>query len=266
MHFALVGPGRAGTAMAEALVRAGWTPARVAGRSPDAPSTLRAAERLGAEAVPVEDVGAGVPVVVLATPDAALAVTAEALAPSLEPGALVVHLAGSVGLEVFDGLGAARPDARVGAVHPLQTLPGRPDDAVRLAGAWFAVEGDPQAQLLVEAVGGRSFAVADRALYHAAACVASNHLVALLGQVERLAEAAGVPAEAFAPLIQATVANVASVGAAGALTGPVARGDAGTVLRHLDALPEDERDAYRVLAREALRLTGRDQPALEAVL
>lgn len=263
VQFALVGPGRAGTAIAEALTRAGWKPARVAGRSPHAPSTRRGAERFGAEAVPVGDAGRGVRVVILATPDAAVAATAERVAPSLERHALVVHLAGSLGLEVFDALLTSRPDTRVAAVHPLQTLPGRDDDAHRLAGSWFAVEGDPEAGLLVEAIGGRAFRVADRTLYHAAACVASNHLVALLGQMERLAGAAGVPAEAFGPLIEATLVNVRGAGASGALTGPVARGDAATVARHLDVLAESERPAYRALAREALRLSGRDDPALE---
>ena len=97
---------------------------------------------------------------------------------------------------------------------------------------------------------------ADRVRYHAAACVASNHLVALLGQVERLAAHAGVPFEAFLPLVTGTVENVDELGPAGALTGPVARGDDETVARHVDALPDDERDTYEALVREARRLAG----------
>jgi len=96
--------------------------------------------------------------------------------------------------------------------------------------------------------------------------VASNHLVALMGQVERLAEGAGVPVEAFVPLLDATVANVSARGAAASLSGPVARGDAATVARHLDALAPEERPAYRALAREALRLAGRSDGTLEALL
>ena len=99
----------------------------------------------------------------------------------------------------------------------------------------------------------------DRVRYHAAACVASNHLVALLGQVERLAAHAGVPLEAFLPLVRGTVENVADLGPAAALTGPVARGDLETVARHLDELPDDERDAYRALVVEARRLTAYDK-------
>jgi predicted short-subunit dehydrogenase-like oxidoreductase (DUF2520 family) len=106
----------------------------------------------------------------------------------------------------------------------------------------------------------------DRVRYHAAACVASNHLVALLGQVERLAATAGVPFEAFVPLVRGTVENVAELGPAAALTGPVARGDDETIARHVDALPVDERDGYRALLREARRLARREETALEETL
>jgi len=129
-----------------------------------------------------------------------------------------------------------------------------------LAGSWCAIDGSPRVEHLALTLGTRPFRIdpADRVGYHAAACVASNHLVALLGQVERLAANAGVPFEAFLPLVRRTVDNVADLGPAAALTGPVARGDDETVARHIDALPADERDAYRALACEARRLTGRE--------
>ena len=264
-RFALVGPGRAGTAITEALVQAGWRLSAVAGRSADAPSARALADRHHAAARPVAAVAAGADVVVVATPDAALAAAAAALAPSLAPGTLVVHLAGSLGLEVFDDLLAARRDTAVGAAHPLQTLPAgtTPD---RLRGVAFAVEGDERVVALVEAVGGRPFAVADRVAYHAAACVAGNHLVALVGQVERLAASAGLPADAFAPLMRTALDNALEHGAAASLTGPVVRGDATTVARHLDGIPGDERAAYRALAIEALRLADDPDPAVRAVL
>ena len=118
----------------------------------------------------------------------------------------------------------------------------------------------PEALELVEAVvvdlGGRSFTVADadRAAYHAAAAIASNHLVALLGQVERVAALAGVPLEAYLDLVRATLDNVAELGPAAALTGPVARGDWATVDRHRRALPPDELMAYDALVASARRL------------
>lgn len=264
-RFALVGPGRAGTALTEALTRAGWTLTGVAGRVPDAPSTRAAADRFGVSPRAVGEVGRSTAVVVVATPDGVVAEVAAELAPCVEQGALVVHLAGSRGLEVFEKLAQARPDVRLGACHPLMTLAGTRADGERLRGAWFAVDGDPGASAVAEAAGGRVFRVADRVSYHAAACVASNHLVALMGQVERLAARAGVPAEAFLPLAEATLANVGERGVRASLTGPVARGDTDTVAAHLDALPESERPPYRAFAREALRLANLAPDAERAV-
>jgi predicted short-subunit dehydrogenase-like oxidoreductase (DUF2520 family) len=256
--FTLVGPGRAGTAVACALAARGWRPVAVAGRTPDAPSTRAAAARLAAPAVEVADAGREADVVIVATPDAAIAASAAELAPALRPGALVVHLSGASTLHELDGVLLARPDVEVGSLHPLQSLPSADVGQRRLAGAWCAIDGSPRVEKIALTLGMRPFRLdaADkmRVRYHAAACVASNHLVALLGQVERLAAQAGVPFEAFLPLVRGTVENVDELGPAAALTGPVARGDDETLARHVDALPYDERDAYEALVREARRL------------
>jgi predicted short-subunit dehydrogenase-like oxidoreductase (DUF2520 family) len=263
--FALVGPGRAGSAVALALADRGWRPVAVAGRSADAPSTQKLAARLGARAVGVADAGRDADVVVIATPDAAIADTAAALAPALRPGSLVIHLSGASTLHELDGVVLARPDVQIGSLHPLQTLPSGDSGRARLAGSWCAVDGSPRVERIALTVGMRPFRLdpADRLRYHAAASVASNHIVALLGQVERLAANTGVPFEAFLPLVRGAVENVSELGPADALTGPVARGDHETVARHLDALPADERDAYRALVREARRLAGRDDAELQ---
>lgn len=261
--FALVGPGRAGTAVALALHSAGWRPVAVAGRTPDAASATRLGDRLGVATVPVGAAGRGVTLVVIATPDGAIESTARAVAGSLEPAALVIHLAGARGLDALAPVVDARPDVAVGALHPLQTLPDGAD-GTDLAGAFAAVAGPDAVVELALALGLRPFRVDDgrRARYHAAACVASNHLVALLGQVERLAAAADVGFEVFEPLVRASVDHAFAQGPRAALTGPVARGDVATVVAHLDALPGDEQGTYRALAREAHRLSERDDAAL----
>ncbi len=266
--LALVGPGRAGTTVAVALAARGWTPVAVAGRSVDAPSTVAVAERLGARVVEVADAGRDADLVVVATPDAAIADTALALAAGLRPGALVVHLSGACSVEELDKLQGERPDVEVGALHPLQSLPSVELGLERLPGSWCAVGGPPAVERLAVSLGMRPFRVAagDRARYHAAATIASNHLVALLGQAVRVAEAAGLPPEALLPLVRASIDNVEALGAVDALTGPVARGDVDTVARHLHTLPADEQPAYRALALEALRLSGRDDPALRDLL
>jgi predicted short-subunit dehydrogenase-like oxidoreductase (DUF2520 family) len=266
--LALVGPGRAGTTLAAALVARGWTTVGVAGRSVTAMSTQRAATRLDAPPVEVADAGRGAELVIVATPDAAIAETAGLLAPGLERGALVVHVSGACPLDELDKLRRARPDVAVGSLHPLQSLPSVEVGLARLPGSWCAIEGPDAVERLAISLGLRPFRVAptDRVQYHAAATIASNHLVALLGQVTRVAGDAGVPLEALWPLVRATVDNVEALGAGESLTGPVARGDADTVARHLDAVPAPERAAYRALATEALRLSGRDDARIRDLL
>ena len=228
----LIGPGRAGTSLATALGRAGWRIDGALGRGDDV--------RGAAEAVDL---------LVISTPDAAIAEVAAAVEPV--DSTVVAHLAGSLGLDVL------APHSGRAALHPLAALPDADLGADRLAaGCWFAVAGDPIARRVVDDLGGRAIEVGDgdRAAYHAAACIASNHLVALLGQVERVAGGAGVPLEAYLDLVRSTVDNVAALGPAAALTGPVARGDHATVQRHLDALPPAERPAYEAVAALAKRL------------
>jgi predicted short-subunit dehydrogenase-like oxidoreductase (DUF2520 family) len=266
--FALVGPGRAGTALALAMQARGWTVSAVAGRAVDAPSVLISAERFGAPARDVAHAGVGADVVVIATSDAAIAAAAAAVAPSLRSGALVLHLSGACTLDELAKVRVARPDVEVGSLHPLQSLPSAEVGVARLPGSWCAVDGPPDVERLAVSLGMRPFRVedADRIIYHAAATVASNHLVALLAQASRIAEHAGVPAAALLPLVRATVDNVEALGSEAALTGPVARGDSDTVGRHLEALPPDERVAYRALGDQARRVAGRDDAALRDLL
>lgn len=235
MRLRVVGPGRAGGALSLALDRAGWDVAGPLGRGDD---LAGAAE--------------GVDLLVLAVPDGAVAEVAAAVRPV--PSVVVAHLAGSLTLDVL------APHPRRASVHPLVALPSAEVGAERLAvGAWFAVAGDPLAGQVVTDLGGTAIEVADehRVAYHAAAVIASNHLVALLGQAQRVADAAGVPLEAYLDLVRATVENVAELGPEAALTGPIARGDEATVARHLAALDPAEREAYEAMAEAARELVRR---------
>ena len=196
----------------------------------------------------VQEAAAGVDLLVIAVPDDAVANVAASVTPS--QSTVVAHMAGSLGLDVLD------PHPRRAAVHPLASLPSPELGAERLRGAWFAIAGDHLIESVVASLDGRSFTVTDRqrAAYHAAAAIASNHLVALLGQVERIAASVDVPFEAYLDLVRATVENVAVLGAAEALTGPAARGDEATIARHIDALPADKRQLYEVLAEACRKL------------
>ena len=238
----VIGSGRAGGSMAVALAEVGWQVRPVLTRASTAAEVSAAAS--------------DVDLVLIATPDAAVAAVAAAIEPTTT--AAVAHLAGSLGLD------AVAPHPRPAALHPLVTLPDVAVGARRLlAGGWFAVAGDPLARQVVNDLGGRALEVADedRAAYHAAAVVASNHLVALLGQAERIASTAGVPFGALMDLVRATVDNVDELGPAAALTGPAARGDADTIRRHLEAIAPEERAAYEAMSQQARRLAGLpDQP------
>lgn len=227
----VIGPGRAGTAMSRALADAGWTVAAPVRRGED---VRRAAE--------------GTDLLLIATPDAAVADVAAAVAPV--PTTVVAHLAGSLGLDVLAS------HVRRASIHPLVSIPTGDTD---VRGAWFAVAGDALAEQVVAALEGRAVAVDDehRAAYHAAACIASNHLVALLGQVDRVGRSAGVPLDAFLALARQTIDNVAAVGPERALSGPVRRGDRVTVDRHRAALAADERGAYDAMVEQAERLVAR---------
>ncbi len=231
----LIGRGRAGLSLAAALSGVGWSVLEVLGRREQVVDAARSTDAL-----------------VIATPDASVSEVSRSVDPV--PGTVVMHLAGSLGL---DALG---PHDKRASLHPLVALPDAEVGAARLVGACFAVAGDPLAWRMAWSLRGTAFAVPDehRSIYHAAACSASNHLVALLGQVERLAAAAGLPLAAFLPLARGALQDVAAKGPGGALTGPVSRGDWETVERHRLAMDPGELEAYDALAALAGRL--REEP------
>ena len=202
--------------------------------------------------VAIDDAAADVDLVLIATPDTVVADVAAAIRPGR---AVVAHVAGSLGLDVL------APHDRRAALHPLMSLPDAEIGAERLTGGWFAVAGDPLVADLATALAGRTFEIADddRALYHAAAAVASNHLVALLGHAQRLGASVGVPADALMALALGSAENAVALGPAAALTGPAARGDEATLVAHRDAIGRRaprELAAYEAMLAEARRLAA----------
>jgi predicted short-subunit dehydrogenase-like oxidoreductase (DUF2520 family) len=230
----IIGPGRAGRSFASALAAAGVEVRDLLGRADDASSAA-----------------AGVDVLLLTVPDQEIGGVASTVRPVRST--VVTHCSGALGLDVL------APHERVAALHPLVTLPDPAIGASRLgSGCYFAVAGDQAVIDLVQALGGRTLEIPPdaRAGYHAAACVASNHLVALLGQVQRVAESVGLPLEAFLPLAQGALDDVGRFGPAAALTGPVARGDLTTIERHRRVLDPEELDGYDAGVDLARRLVN----------
>ena len=173
------------------------------------------------------DAAHGVDILFIATPDDVVAEVAAQVRPV--PTTAVVHLSGSLGLDVLAG------HPRRGSLHPLVPLPTPAIGSERLrSGVTLTVAGDPVTRMVAEDLGGNVVEVADadRTAYHAAAVIAANHLVALMGQVERVAATAGLPLDAFAGLMRAASEDALALGPGAALTGPAARGDWETVERH----------------------------------
>ncbi|MGA0830322.1 MAG: Rossmann-like and DUF2520 domain-containing protein [Nitriliruptoraceae bacterium] len=274
---ALVGPGRLGTLVALGLAAAGLRVERVAGGSDAARAALRAAVA-GLRDVAVEEVAQGVDVVVLAVPDAAVAEIVDHLvrADARGEGQGVVHLSGALGLAPLRRAGLA--GAWTAACHPAVTAPAGSTDPSALHGATWAVTAVPgareRAHEVVELLGGDpvDLAEADRPRYHAALAVASNAVGAAVVTARRLLGVAGVPdaARVLGPLAHASV-DAALAGGAAALTGPVVRGDAGTVRAHLAAIGPDApelAEAYRALMRAVLAVVrpGLDAAASDALV
>lgn len=265
----LVGPGRAGTLVAHALGAAGVPVVRVAGGSEASRARLRSG-LAGVREVPVEEVAQGVDLVVIATPDAAIAEVVDGLvrADALDASHGVVHLAGVHGLAPLRRAGLA--GARIAALHPATTVPtGARDPALLHGVAWgvTTVAGDrPWAHGLVRDLGGDPFDVPEdaRVRYHAALALASNAVGAAVVAARRALIGSGIeaPEQLVAPIAHASV-DATSIGGAAALTGPVVRGDTATVAAHLAALEEDLPEvaaAYRGLSRGVLSAV---RPALD---
>jgi predicted short-subunit dehydrogenase-like oxidoreductase (DUF2520 family) len=253
----VLGAGRVGSVLGAALAVAGHRLTAASGVS-DA-SHRRSAERLGVVPVTPEDVVRRAELVLLTVPDDVLpALVAGLAATGVDlKGKLLAHTSGAYGLSVLDP--AAEAGALPLALHPVMTFTGRDDDLRRLVGCSFGVTAPdvlrPVAEALVIEMGGEPVWIddADRALYHAALAGAANHMVTLIAESQELLARIGVdqPGRMLGPLLGAALDNVLRLGIAG-LTGPVVRGDAGTVRKHVDALiiaAPEAADAYIALAR-----------------
>jgi len=237
MRIAIIGMGRAGTSFATAL--------REVGHHVD---TFHHDEidRVSSAAL-----------VLLCVPDDAL----ESVSNDLARGEYVVaHVAGSRGLREL----AKHP--RPAFLHPLAILSNADIGAERLLGARFSVGGDELVVEVVRSLGGSVLRLPDeqRTLYHATASVAANHVVALLGHVEVLAEAAGLSLRDFLPLAEQELSDVRAVGASRALTGPASRADMATIDAHLEAIPDSERSTYVAMANAAFEIAEQRRLASHA--
>lgn len=257
--FSIIGAGVVGSSVATHLVGKGYTLAGVSSRSPDRAKQL--AEELGGRAeLNPWDVTKGAELIFITTPDTVIGEVCRLL---LEHGILgqdktVIHMSGALST---DELSPAREaGARVLSLHPLQSFARKEEALANLPGSVFSLEGDAEAVQtgfqLVDALGGTGFVIAKdhKVLYHGAAVIVSNYLVALAHLGVNIFEKIGFPPEdatrALVPLMEGVLRNISSLGPTKALTGPVARGDIPTVEGHLaaiSALNSEKLEIYKVL-------------------
>jgi predicted short-subunit dehydrogenase-like oxidoreductase (DUF2520 family) len=275
----LIGPGRVGGAIGQLAWRVGYRIAALAGGS-DPTHTAEVAETMGNPPIlPMARAAAAGQLVLLTVRDLAIQPVCEQLAAAggLDHKPMLAHCSGALDTSVLQA-GSER-GCPVATLHPLQTFPSAQAAIGRLPGTWWFLEGDPAVveilRRLATDLGGQAITIAPehKPLYHAAAVFSANYLITLLETAVGLLEHIGLSRDdarkALSPLARASVENFLERDLAGALTGPIARGDSETVARHLHHLAADQPellDIYRAVGRRTAELAGQAEllPAEQA--
>jgi predicted short-subunit dehydrogenase-like oxidoreductase (DUF2520 family) len=238
----IVGAGAVGTALGVALTRAGWpvhaVASRDAGRRARFTSQVEGVRAFAEAQALVEEVE----LIILAVPDDAIEPLAREI--RMYSGQAMIHTSGSLGAEVLAPAMAA--GTQIGAFHPLVAFADTERAVAALHGATVAIEGDDELAAMLadmaERLGAHAVRLApgSKAAYHAAAVLAAGGFVALLDAIAELGSVAGLDERGslaiYGPLIEGTLGNARELGIQAALTGPMTRGDSGTLAAHLAAL------------------------------
>lgn len=264
--FAVIGAGRVGSALAILLKRAGYPVAGIVSKTTASAKQLASAVAAVGSTRP-SGIVENAELVFIATPDREIEGVASSLSQKglVHSGQIYIHTSGAASSDIMSAVKAA--GAYAVSMHPLQSFANVVAALENLPGSYFAVEGDEKAhgvvKQLVADLGGISFAIkpTDKPLYHAAACIACNYLVALMHLSTGLFARFGVSGkDAFAalkPLVEGTINNISQVGPVRGLTGPIARGDVPTIEGHLNALDAEYpevADIYRVLGAYTVQI------------
>jgi predicted short-subunit dehydrogenase-like oxidoreductase (DUF2520 family) len=263
MKIAIVGYGRLAGALAPALKRCGYTITEIISRSTE--SSLRhareLAQTLGATAVTSSHAALDADLTWFCVPDEKIRIAAENFIHHDWKNKRAFHSSGALASDALEIL--RKQSAAAASVHPLMTFVS--NSQPQLKGVPFALEGDRQAIALARKIivrlGGNPFPIRkqDKALYHAWGTFASPLLIALLATTEQVAKASGMSIKEarkkVLPILRQTLANYEALGPAKAFSGPIVRGDAEILSRHLKALKEipQAADVYQTLARAALQ-------------
>jgi predicted short-subunit dehydrogenase-like oxidoreductase (DUF2520 family) len=282
--IAIIGPGRAGSALGRALHAAGYQIAAIYARRPERGQLL--ATELGARLTKTPEGALDLAdLTILAVPDDVIAPLAADLAQAQCNGAgrAVVHLSGAQDRAALAPLKSA--GLSTGVFHAVQTFKASPDTVRNIPGTLFGVDADEPLRTTLTTMAtdlqGAPFDLrgVDRARYHAAAVFVANYPITLLAEARTLMQEAGVPAptaqRALLQLLRGTLNNLNGGEPQDALTGPAVRGDAHTIQRHLAVLKDDPdlQQLYRrladrtvTLALESGRLTQEQADAIRTTL
>ncbi len=249
-RIALVGPGRVGCAVSKRLHEAGYPITSVISRNME--RATEACSYIGcsttAASVQLADL-ASAQIILLAVPDDQIRRVAVQIQTTsqLSKTTMLTHFSGLHPAKIMDHQSSPQP---LLSLHPLLPFANREKAYINLHGCPCALESDaPEALVmgeeLVSAIGGHSFAIDHdkKSLYHSAACIASNYLVTLFASARKLLISCGIEPEQVTPLllplVQASVENIKNLGPEQGLTGPIVRGDIGTVTEHLQSLQDN---------------------------
>ena len=261
LRLGFIGAGTVGTALASRLSSIGYQVVAVSSRS------LNSAKKL-ADSISScqffnnhQAVADAAEVVFITTPDDAIASVASQI--QWHSGQSVVHCSGAASTDLLEP--AKKLGAHVGVFHPLQTFASVSQAIENIPGSTFALEAEEPLLTtlkdMANALDGHwiELKASDKVAYHAAAVIACNYLVTLVKMATDLWQTFNIPThqatQALLPLIRGTIHNIDTVGIPQCLTGPIARGDSGTVKKHIDALQKvapDLLSAYKELGRQTI--------------
>ena len=242
--FAIIGTGMVGTAIGYLLKKAGCDIVAIADKSTVA--LQRAVSYTGGKSYrKPQEVLSEADSILITTPDDLILSVCNIIAhsPSIK-GKYIFHMSGAGGLDLLEPVKKA--GAKVGSIHPLQSFSSIDNAIKNIPSSYFGITADAKArkhaEAIVLALGGKPIYISakQKPLYHAAACVASNYLVTLLNVVESIYQSIGInendAKKAYMPLIYGSLKNIELSGSVSALTGPIARGDSGTIQKHVHSI------------------------------
>ncbi|OQY19189.1 MAG: hypothetical protein B6I36_04910 [Desulfobacteraceae bacterium 4572_35.1] len=286
--IALIGPGRLGQAITTSLCQQGYPIVAVVGR--DLERTRKAARFIGAEGVASTEFlsCSSADIILITTADDQLAATAKQIGDQikLRQDVTMIHCSGLHTASILLQSDDRQSSPQSLSMHPLQTFASPELGLANLPGSYFSLEGDTKAiiigQQLVTALGGNYFTIQahNKALYHAAACMASNFITTVLDSAGQLLSSCSpdkeIPLKVLAPLVRAAIDNCLTMGGEAALTGPIVRADTGTIIKHMEQLRQHHPELLNLysslglyttkLAQRSQRLSDADAEQIKEVL